>query len=95
MNQHMYLDLLKEKLVPWIDETFPESGITLYQDETTSHTANRAQKWCKRYMAGFYLKDLWPPLTSDLCHMDFPIWSILESKTSSSNHPNIGALKTS
>ena len=29
VNQPVYLDLLKNKLVPWINATFGESGITL------------------------------------------------------------------
>ena len=37
VNQHVYLDLLKNKLVPWINATFGESGIILQQNEATSH----------------------------------------------------------
>ena len=44
-------------------------------------------------MTGFWQKKLWPPSSPDLNHMDFAIWSILESKACSSNPPNIGALK--
>ena len=56
VNQHVYLKMLKEKLVPWIDVTFREDGITLQQG-ATSHTANLVQEWCKENMAGF-----WPNL---------------------------------
>ena len=41
VNQHEYLDLLKNKLVPWINATFGESGIILQHNEAKSHTANR------------------------------------------------------
>ena len=93
VNQHMYLDLLKNKLVPWINATFGESGNILQQDGATSHTANRVQECSKRNMTGYWPKELWPPSFPDLNPIDFAIWSILESKTCSSNHPNIGALK--
>ena len=61
VNQHVYLDLLKNKLVPWINATFGESGIVLQQDGATSHKANRVQEWCERNMTGFWPKKLWPP----------------------------------
>ena len=45
-------------------------------------------------MTGFRPKELWPPSSLDLNHMDFVIWSILESKACSLSHPNIGALNS-
>ena len=93
VNQHVYLDLLKNKLVPWINATLGETGSILQQDGSTSHTANRVQDWCKRNTTGFWLKELWPLSSPDLIPMDFVIWSILESNACSSSHPNIGTLK--
>ena len=52
VNQHVCLDLLKNKLVSCINATFGESGIILQQDGATSYTANRVQEWCKRNMTG-------------------------------------------
>ena len=34
-------------------------------------------------------------LSSDLNPLDYAIWSILENKTNTTSHPNIGSLKTS
>ena len=93
VNQHVYLELLREKLVPWVNATFEEGGITLQQDGATSHTANLVQEWCKRNMVGFWPKELWPPSSPDLNPMDFAIWSILENKACSSNHQSVEALK--
>ena len=93
VSQHVYLKMLKEKLVPWIDVTFREDGITLQQDGATSHTANLVQEWCKENMAEFWPKELWPPSSPDLNPMDFVVWSILESKACSSNYSSIEALK--
>ena len=77
MNQHVYLDLLKDKFVPWINATFEESDIILQQYGATSHTANRVQEWCKRNITEFWPKELWPPSSPDLNTMNFAIWSIL------------------
>ena len=53
VNQHIYLKMLKEKLIPWIDATFEEDRIVPQQNEATSHTANLFQKQCNENMVGF------------------------------------------
>ena len=57
VNQHVYLEPLRDKLVPWVSTTFGESGITLQQDGATSHTINLGQEWCRRNMVGFWPKE--------------------------------------
>ena len=37
---------------------------------------------------------LWPPSSPDLNPLDYTIWGILENKTNTTSHPNIGSLKT-
>ena len=44
ISQHAYLNMLKEQLVPWINATSKESGITLQQDGASFHTANLVQE---------------------------------------------------
>ena len=41
VNQHLYLDFLKEKFVSWIISALGECGKTLQQVGATSHSANR------------------------------------------------------
>ena len=84
-NQHVYLNMLIEQLVPWIDATSMELGITLQHDGATSNTANLVQEW--------WTKELWPPSSPDLNPMDFAVWSILESNASSYYHPSVSSLK--
>ena len=72
MNQHVYLKLLRDKLVTWLNTTFGESGITLEQDGATSHTANLVQEWCKRNMLGFWPKDMWSTFSPDLNSWTLP-----------------------
>ena len=80
LNQHVYLDLLKNKLVPWINATFGKSEIILQQDGVTSRPGV-VQESCKRNLTGFWRKELQPPSSPDLNPMDFAIQSIPENKS--------------
>ena len=71
INQHVYLNMLKEQLVPCIDAIIKKYGNTLQHDVATSHTANLVQEW--------WTERLWPPSSPDLSPMDVAVWSILES----------------
>ena len=62
INKNTYLKLLKENLLPWINSTFGEGGITLQQDRAT--LANLVENWCKDNMAHFWTKEMWPPPSS-------------------------------
>ena len=73
MNQHIYLNMLEDKLVPWVNTKFGKTGVTLQQDIAMSHTANCVQEWCKKNMVGFWSKYLWPPSSPDLNPMDFSL----------------------
>ena len=93
INQTIYRRMLEEKVIPWVQETVGEEGITLQQDGATSHTAKAVQHWCKTNFKGFWEKEVWPPSSPDLNPMDFGIWSILEQKACLTSHPNIETLK--
>ena len=80
-------------MVPWINATSKESGITLQQDGATSHTANLVQEWCNKNMVGFWTKELCPHSSPELNPMDIAVWSILESNACSSFHPSVMSLK--
>ena len=54
INQHVYLNMLNEQLVPCINASFKESGTTIQQDGATSHTVNLVQEWCNKNMTGFW-----------------------------------------
>ena len=58
INQHVYLNMLKEQLVPWINASFRKSGITLQQYGAIPHTANFVQEWCKKNFCGFLDKEV-------------------------------------
>jgi len=65
INQHVYLNMLKDKVVPWVENVVGNDGITLQQDGATSHTARMVQDWCKDNFRAFWPKDLWPPSSPD------------------------------
>ena len=61
INQHVYLNMLKTKVIPWMKSNFGRNGITFQQDGATSHTAKTVQDWCRKTFKGFWSKELWPP----------------------------------
>ena len=93
INQHIYLSLLKDTVVPWKEKTFGDAGVTLQQDGATSHSAKTVQAFCKQHFKGFWSKELWPPSSPNLNPMDYSIWSILESKACAMSHTSVDSLK--
>ena len=93
VNQHVYLDMLKDRVVPWVNALPGDEGVTLQQDGATAHTAKLVQAWCKGHFKSFWSKELWPPSSPDLNPMDFGIWSILEQKACTVSHPSVEVLK--
>ena len=86
--------MLKEQLVPRINATFKEPGITFQQDGATSHSANLVQEWCNKNMACLWRKEFWPPSSPDFNPMDVAAWSIRESNASSSYYPSVTSSKS-
>ena len=93
INQHVYLKMLKEIVVPWINTLALKNNLTLQQDDATAHTAKNVQAWCKKNFTAFLSKKMWPPSSPDLNPMDFGIWSILKQKACTVSHPNVEVLK--
>ena len=68
INQNVQLDLLGDKLVPWVESNMAGNGVTLQQDGATSHTIKLVQTLCKKHFKGFMAF-----LVPDLNPMDFGI----------------------
>ena len=47
VNQHVYMDMLKNRVLPWINSLPGNQAVTLQQNGTTAHTAKMVQAWCK------------------------------------------------
>ena len=93
INQHVYLKMLKDTALPWVNEVAGEEGITFQQDGATSHTAKMVQEWCEANFKSFWSKEFLPPSSPDLNPMDFGIWSILEQKACVVSHLSVKVLK--
>ena len=93
INQHVYLGLLRDQVVPWVQSTIGDGGLTLQQDGMTSHSTKMVQSFCKEHFKGFWPKDLWPPSSPNLNPMDFGILSILEQKACMITHKSVVLLK--
>ena len=92
INQHVYLGLLRDQVVSWVQNTIGDGSLTLQQDGVTSHSAKMVQSFCKDHFKGFWPKDPWPP-SPNLNPMDFGIWSILEQKACTITHKSMDSLK--
>ena len=93
VNQHVYLDILKYRVLPWINSLPGNQAVTLKQDGATAHIAKMVQAQCKDNFKSFWSEKLWPPSFPDLNPMDFGIWSILERKACTVSHSNVEKLK--
>ena len=53
INQHVYLNMLNNKVVPLVSEVIGDVGITLQQVGATSHTVRMVLEWCKNSFKAF------------------------------------------
>jgi len=80
VNQHNYLEMLKNFFWPKILKTAEYEKYYFQQDSATPHKATIVQTWLKdKFGKKFIDKDLWPPRSPDLNPCDFYLWSHLKS----------------
>ena len=48
--------MIKNKVLPWVDETFGNTGVTFKQDGATFHTAKLVQHFCEKNFKNFWAK---------------------------------------
>lgn len=73
VDQAVYLDMLSEQVLPWVEKMYGHAPLTFQQDSAPSHSANLVQQFCADMFFDFWPKDLWPPSSPDLNVMDFSI----------------------
>lgn len=95
VNQHVYMDILKTRVKPWIDEEFPGVPVTWQQDGAPAHTAKLTQTWLEENLPGYWDKNMWPPSSPDLNPLDYSIWSMVEREACATPHRNLEDLKAS
>lgn len=45
VNTAVYLDLLNEKVKPWLEKTYPDGNYVWQQDGAPAHTSRTTQEW--------------------------------------------------
>uniref|UniRef100_A0A0L8H9K4 Uncharacterized protein n=1 Tax=Octopus bimaculoides TaxID=37653 RepID=A0A0L8H9K4_OCTBM len=52
VNSEVYVEMLDEKVLPWVTETF--RTVTSSLKTALAHSSNLTQKWCKKCFSGFW-----------------------------------------
>lgn len=73
VNKDVYLNLLKEDLLPWLESEYGDRLYVFSQDGAPAHTAKMVQDWCQENFPGFWHKNMWPPSSPDFNVMDYSI----------------------
>ena len=81
VNQHNYLEMLKNFFWPKMLKTADYQKYYFQQDGAKPHTALSVQNWLKgKFGQKLIDKDLWPPRSPDLNPCDFFLWGHLKSR---------------
>ena len=75
VNADRYVDLLRDCLIPDMNNMYPNKEFILQQDGATSHTSRRTQQFLEENEIVYIKKDDWPPNSPDLNPMDYAIWN--------------------
>jgi len=95
VNQHSYLNMLKNWFWPKHLRTEDYKKYYFQQDGATAHTANIVQTWLKsKFGQKFLTKEKWPPRSCDLNPCDFFLWGHLKNKVYNPLPLTIDDLKT-
>jgi inhibitor of nuclear factor kappa-B kinase subunit alpha len=93
INREVYMDMLREHLLPWAEDVFGEDDWCFQQDSAPAHKANETQEMLREEVPDFITRDEWPPYSPDLNPLDYSIWSILEEKACAKPHKTIASLQ--
>ena len=94
LNSQRYIaHILEGCLSPWTNKHFEGVPWFLQQNSAPSHISKITQSWIQRKITSFISKEVRPAKSPDLNPLDFSIWSTLETKTCSSPHSAVEALK--
>ena len=95
VGQKEYLEVMRDKVKPWVDANYPDGDCVWQQDGAPCHTANKVQDWCRQNLPGFWDKSLWPPSSPDLNPLDYGVWSVVEARACATPHRNVAELRAS
>ena len=62
VNKEVYLALLKDKVLPWLQSEYFDAPYVFTQDGAPVHNANIVQAWCSEKIPAFWNKSMWAPI---------------------------------
>lgn len=96
VNTDVYLEILKDHVLPWITSTYDEeTNVVFQQDGAPAHTSKKTQNWLSENMPRFWSKTMWPPSSPDLNPLDFSVWANIEARACQHPHQNVESLRAS
>ncbi|EYC20973.1 hypothetical protein Y032_0020g162 [Ancylostoma ceylanicum] len=78
IDKNVYLEVLKNHLLPWAIEHYENGDWILQQDGTPAHRSTSTQDWCLANLPDFISASEWPANSPDLNVLDFSIWAMLK-----------------
>ena len=95
INQDVYLEILENTYLMDCKDIFGENSTsyTFMQDGASSHTANKAQEWCKSNFPDFMDKKAWPPTSPDLNPLDYFARGYLQREVEKASPQTLESLK--
>ncbi len=73
VTSDVYIGLLEEHVLPWIEENFADADYVFQQDGAFCHTPKKTQAWLKEKMKNVWDKTMWSPSSPDLNPLDYNI----------------------
>ena len=81
VNSEYYCEnVLRQGLLPEIQETCGRHNWTLQQDGAPAHTAKNTINFLHQENVNFIEPNMWPPTSPDLNPVDYAIWGALQEK---------------
>ncbi len=94
VNQHTYLDMLKNFFWPKQLRTTGYKNYFFQQDGATAHTATSVQNWLRsKFGDKFMDKKKWPPRSPDLNPCNYYLWGYLKARVYSPLPKTLAQLK--
>lgn len=93
LTAEAYVQVLKSKVVPWMENIAQGQSYTFQQDGAPAHTAGITQTWLSANTPDFWGKEVWPPNSPDLNPLDYFVRSVIERDVNRQPHSDIASLK--
>ena len=88
--------VLKPHVLPWVQANYTiiPANYVFMQNGTLCHKTNITQQWLADHLK-FWPKNIWPPTSPDLNHLDFRIWAKVQAQACKKQNPNTDQLISS